>query len=153
MAKYSVRLEDTFTAATTIGNIKADTGGAPRRLKLYYVEIGITGADASNVYDIPLLRHDATGAGTSTAVTPVAIDPADSAAVFEAGENFTAEPTNYTANSEMLSFQFNQRTTVQWHARPGGEIVVPATAGNGLGFRPATATALTGAIQLHVEES
>lgn len=151
MGKYAVRLEDTFTAATTIGTIKADAT-RPRRLKLYYVEIGITGADASNTYDIPVLRLDNTGAGTSTAVTPLPLDPADAATEFDAAENYTVEPTNYTANSEMLSFQFNQRTTVQWHARPGSEIVVPATAGNGLGFRPATATALTGVVQLHVEE-
>lgn len=151
MAKYSVRLEDTFTAAVTAGAIKV-SAGTPRRLKIGYVEIGVSGADASNVYDIPLLRLSAAGAGTTTAVTPVALDPADTAALFTAHENYTVEPTAYTADSELLSFAFNQRATVQWTAKQGWEPMIAATASIGAGWRPATATALAGHILMHVEE-
>lgn len=77
----------------------------------------------------------ATALGTSTAVTPVALDSADPASVFTAGSNCTVEPT-YTSTAVLLDRAFNPRATVQWAAYdPRSELIAPATAANGIGFQ------------------
>lgn len=67
-------------------------------------------------------------------------------------EATSAEPT-YAANSELKSFPFNQRATVQWYAPTEGELVTPATASNGLGFdTPTIGAAVSLRAMLHVNE-
>jgi hypothetical protein len=64
-------------------------------------------------------------------VTPEPLDQADAAAVSVAGSNFTVNPT-LTANLLPLSIPLNQRASFRWVAAPGSEIVIPATANNGI---------------------
>ncbi|MBV8445393.1 MAG: hypothetical protein JOZ92_05690, partial [Candidatus Dormibacteraeota bacterium] len=78
-------------------------------------------------------RVTALGAG-GTAVTPVALDPADVAALGTAQNNFTSEPT-VTANSSLFNVGVNQRASYRWVAAPGSELLFPATANNGLALR------------------
>jgi hypothetical protein len=150
MAKYSVDGQDTNTAATTILGASADAT-RPRRIKAAYLTLGSDATPADNAAEYNLQRF--TAAGTSTAVTPQPLDPADAATEADAGEAHSIEPT-YTANAVMLNFMANQRATFQWYAAPGYEIVVPATASNGLGVLSVTVggSAVNVGCTIHFEE-
>jgi hypothetical protein len=146
---YSVEMNRTASATLSVGSMNANAT-RPRRGKLFDVTFGseATPADVANLWQV----QRATTAGTSSAVTPQALDPADAATEATAGENHTIDPT-LTANAILLSEGVNQRATYRWQAVPGREIVYPATASNGLAVRTPTAGS-TGAItaRIHVEE-
>lgn len=77
----------------------------------------------------------ATALGTSTAVTLGASDPSDTAGtpVVTAGTNCSVEPT-YSGFIEEIAM--NPRATLQWNAySPDAELILPATAANGIGFQ------------------
>lgn len=133
MPAYSIDGQDTNTAATTI--IGVDAGSTARRIKVYDLILGSDATPADNAAEYNLQRY--TVDGTSTAITPQALDPADPAALAEAGEAHSVEPT-YTANAILLNLASNQRATIRWVAAPGGELVIPATADNGLGLQSIT---------------
>ena len=127
--RYSVDGQDTNTAATSILGL---TSAATIRPKVYDLVLGSDATPADNAAEYVLQRY--TAAGTVTAVTPKALDPGDPASLASAGEAHSAEPT-YTADAIMLQFAVNQRATFRWVAAPGGEIVLPATAANGVGLQ------------------
>lgn len=147
MPGYAIEGSQNAAAATTILGF---TRGAAKRIRVFYLTVGSAATPADQANNMMLVRS--TAAGTSTAVTPRALDPADGPAVTTAGHDHTVEPT-YTADSELLSFSFNTRANYQWYANPGRELVVPDTALNGLGLRfiVATGTQLHEA-SLHFEE-
>lgn len=149
MAAYSVEMNRTASATLSVGNIIADAT-RPRRGKIFDLTFGseATPADVANLWQI----QRCTTAGTSTAVTPQALDPADAATESDAGENHTIDPT-LTANAILLSEAVNQRATFRWQAVPGKELVYPATASNGLAVRTPTVGS-TGAItaRVHYDE-
>lgn len=130
-------------AATGLGTTGTDktilglTSAATVRPELHYLSLGSGATPADQATTLVLKRY--TAAGTATAVVPIALDPASPAALAAAGENHTVEPT-YTAASELFSIPVNQRNTVQWWAAPGGEIVLPATAANGVGIKSLSST-------------
>ena len=133
MAKYAI----TGSQATVSGSYKTvldlfATTGALRRGKVYDVLIGTNGTPADNYlqWDISRMTAD----GTGTAVTPVALDPADVAALATAKNNYSAEPT-ITAGSSLFNVGVNQRASYRWVAAPGSELLFPATANNGLALR------------------
>ena len=95
-----------------------------------FFNLGTTGTAADGVLEWRLSRF--TAAGTTTAVTPVALDPGDPAALLSAGSNASGEPT-YTASTSLFDQGLNQRATYTWIAAPGNELLVPATASNGIG--------------------
>jgi hypothetical protein len=133
MAKYAI----TGTQATVSGSYKsvlsiAATTGALRRGKVFDLLIGTNGTPADNYLQWDISRM--TAVGTATSVTPQALDPADTAALGTAANNYTAEPT-ITANSSLLNVGVNQRASYRWVAAPGSELVFPATANNGLALR------------------
>lgn len=130
MPKYAIDGQDTNTAATTI--LGVDAGATTRRIKVYDLVLGSDATPADNAAEYVLQRY--TVDGTSTAVTPQALDGADPAALAEAGEAHSVEPT-YTANAIMLQWAQNQRATFRWVAVPGGEIVCPNTADSGVGIQ------------------
>lgn len=147
--KLAVDLQRTAHATQSLGNITAP-GASMRRAKLYFIQYGCEGDAADNEFLWTAQR--CTTAGTRTAVTPRLLDPADVVTpVTTAGENHTGEPT-YTANEIMLNTPLNQRATYQWMAPPGGEIVIPAVANNGIGWLTPTMTALAITAQIHLEE-
>ena len=135
MGNYNVSGQDTCTAATTIIGIN-QPASALKRLKLFYVS---TGSDATADNAVEAVVQRITTTGTSTAITPQLLDPADGAASAVAGQAHTVEPT-YTAGAIMLSIFSHQRGTFQWYAPPGGEIVVPVTNNAGLGLQIITVT-------------
>lgn len=136
MARYSNECQK-GTTSTSVGVASLEAPGASmRRIKLYEVVAGSETAPADNVFLFEVNRS--TTAATGTAVTPNALDPADAAAVSLLKENLSVQGTN-TANAIPLSWALNQRATFRWVAAPGAEIVVPATANNGLHFNTPTA--------------
>ena len=149
MAAYSVRLARTASTTASLGTIGADAT-RPRRGKFYDVIFGSEATPADNAFRYLIQR--CTALGTSTAVTPQPLDPADAATESDAGENHTIEPT-YTANALLLSVGLNQRATFRWVASPGGELVYPATASNGLGVQTPTSSAVAITATVHYVES
>ena len=149
MARYSIDGQDTNTAATTI--LGVDAGATAHRIKVYDLVCGSDATPADNAAEYVLQRY--TVDGTSTAVTPLALDPADAAALAEAGEAHSVEPT-YTANAIALQWAQNQRATFRWVAAPGGEIIVPATADSGVGVQVITVSgsAVNTNVMIHFEE-
>lgn len=148
MARYAIDLRRTASTTASVGSVTADAT-RPRRFKLYDWVFGSEASPADNPF-LWLIQR-CTAAGTSTAVVPQPLDPADAATEMDAGENHTVEPT-YTAAAILLHIPLNQRATFRWVAAPGGEIVAPATASNGIGVQTPTASAVAVTSQLHVEE-
>lgn len=138
MANYVVQLNRTASTTASLGSVGADAT-RPRRGKWYDLVFGSEASPADNAFLYIVQR--CTALGTSTAVTPSPLDPADAATESDSGENHTIEPT-YTANLVLLSIALNQRATFRWVAPPGGELVYPATASNGLGIQTTTASAV-----------
>ena len=140
--------ENAVTAAYTTA--LSLTGGTGLRARIYDFMIGASGTPADNALTWALMRH--TVAPTVTAVTPTPLDPADVAAEAAGGENATVEGT-VTAASELFELPINQRASYRWVASPGGELVIPAVAANGISARVKSA-AYTGAAEasFHHEE-
>ena len=130
--RYAIDGQDTNTATTSILGLTSATTVRPR---IFDLIMGSDATPADNAAKYVLQRY--TAAGTATSVTPQAIDPADPAALASAGKAHTVEPT-YTANAIMLHWAQNQRATFRWVAAPMSEIVLPATAANGIGIQSIT---------------
>ncbi len=148
MAGYAVDLHRTASTTLPVGTIGADAT-RPRRLKWYDVIMGSEAAAADNPFLWTVQR--CTALGTSTAVTPQPLDPADAATEADAGENHTIDATQ-TANALLLSIALNQRATFRWVAAPGGELVTPATAANGAALNTPTSSAVAVSATIHVAE-
>lgn len=146
--RYSIDGQDTNTAATTILGL---TSAATVRPRIFDLILGSDATPADNAAEYVLQRY--TAAGTSTGVTPQALDPSDPAALASSGEAHTVEPT-YTANAIMLQWAQNQRLTFRWVAAPMGEIILPATAANGVGIQVITVagSAVNTNATIHYEE-
>lgn len=95
-----------------------------RRGKIYEYGVGCYGTPADATILWQLVRGT-TALGTSTAVTPTPLDPADAASILDAGENYTVNPTIGVVLDERA---VHQRTTFRWFAVPGSEILLAATA-------------------------
>src|SRR3954471_9644026 len=106
--KYAISGSDTNTASTTLLGL---TSAATVRPKIYDFLVGSAATPADNAFELQLKRY--TAAGTSTAVTPQALDPGDPAALASAGVNHSGEPT-YTSNAILFDAAINQRATFRW---------------------------------------
>jgi hypothetical protein len=128
MLPYSLATNDTNTASTTQLGLTSTAAIQP---KLYDLLISSPATPASRVGQYQLKRY--TAAGTSTATTPQALGVNQPAATGIGGANHSVEPT-YTAGAILLQVSVNQQATWRWVAAPDGEIVLPSTAANGVGF-------------------
>lgn len=146
MGMYQCDASRAASASLAIGSVVSDST-TPRRLKCHAFSAGFTSAPADNQYEIVMGRISA--AGTSTAFTPHAYDAADAAALFDGGENHTVDAT-FTAGSDLKRLGLNHRATYEWRAQPGRELVGPATAANGFGWKTVTAPS-TGTIVVSAE--
>src|ERR1051326_8705083 len=127
MDKYTALLERTASTSLSVGSLVADPT-TPRRFKIYEYELGSDNAAGDATLKWQIQR--CTTAGTSTAVTPQKVDGAASAALTNAGANHSSDPT-LTANAIVDNVPLNQRSTYRYQARPGDEIIDPATPSNG----------------------
>ena len=140
MARYSASGSQTLTtSATTALSVTSNTSTVQRNW-VYELTFGNVGTPADQVSVIVVQR--VTAPGSATAVTPTLMDLADRAAQAVAGENHTSEPT-YTSNTEVMEVPLNHRATFRWVAPPNGEIVCPATSGDGIGIHSLHASATT----------
>lgn len=137
--RYTVHGQgDVGTTKTVLGL----TGATTVRPKIYDIVVGCAATPADVGSQFQLWRY--TAAGTSTATYIIPLDPGDPASLCASGENHSGEPT-YTANKGLAAFSINQRNTFRWVAAPGGELVIPATANNGIGLM----TKASGGTALH----
>lgn len=145
--KYSYSGSATNTSAQTFFGI---TSASTIRPFIYEYVFGSSGTPADQAARYQLQRT--TAAGTSTAVVGQAIDPADPAPLSVGGRAHSGEPT-YTASAFLDEIGINQRVTFRWVAYPGGELVMPSTAANGIGFFVSAVTSTWTAItKVHVGE-
>ncbi len=147
MARYSVFGDkEVDNVLQIIGTNNTVT--LPRRQKIYDYMVGAgveAPADASHAHQ--LLR--ATADGTSDAVTPIPLDPADAASLFVGADAITVDAAGTLV---VMDVGLNRRATYRWVAAPGSEIVVAATDNLGIyGRLSAASTALFHAT-LMVEE-
>lgn len=137
MANYGAELIKATSSLTVgVGSLECP-GSGMRRFAIYDVSFGSDSAPADQVFRFELNRSSS--AATGSAVTPAPLDVADPASVTLAKQNNTVQGTN-TAGVIPLAVPLNQRATFRWVAAPGGEIIVPATANNGISFNTPVAT-------------
>lgn len=139
-------MSDRYAATGSIAVVTATPGdtaltvfssGTTRRGYLYELDVSHGAVPADNV--IQWLLRRLTALGTEGAgVVPAPLDIDAPGAILDAGEDFSAEPT-YTAATELIDQDVNQRATYRWVASPGGEFVIPAVANAGLGITPIAA--------------
>lgn len=140
MAKWGTRLTKGAANVQTIGALNAAAANM-RRAKIYDVSMGCNASPADNTFEIVFQR--CTTAGTGTTVTPNALDAADTlASTIVATGTVTVDPT-LTAGAFLMEFPLNQRATFRWVAAPYGELIVPATANNGIAIALAAASTTT----------
>ena len=109
--------------------------------EVYELSTSVDGTPADNVLTWDLVRQ--TAAGTSTAVTPNALNGAKRAAGTVGSANFSGEGT-ITANSAVWELALNQRASFRWVAYgPDSELIIPATNLAGFALR-AKSPAYTG---------
>lgn len=131
----------TGSATLPIMNI---VGATTIRPKIYDVMLGTDATPADNAMKFTFQRS--TTAGTwggagGAAFTPVALDPADPAALASANQGVCSVGPTLTASAFVHQWAMNQRASIRWVAAPGGELVIPATASNGLSLMVLVATA------------
>jgi len=133
------------TTAQTALTLVSTANGRSRIIEYKLSNVGAVTVDSQ--FEVQVKRF--TVAGTTTAVTPSATDPSDPAAtLFTAGSNATVEPT-YTAGVVIDDTGVNPRGIYRWTAYdPSAEIILPATAANGVGFFVAV---LGGAVSVIVD--
>jgi hypothetical protein len=129
MSIYTAVGTQTAGSATAL-NVIATAAVRPRVRRFRFSNQGTVSVDSNFV----MQTKRCTTAGTSTAVTPAPKDPNDPASTFTAGSAHTAEPT-YTASTTVEDVGVNPRGIYVWTAvDPEDEIIMPATASNGVGF-------------------
>jgi len=106
---------------------------------LYEFNLGSSSSPADVATLFQIMRLTAVGTEGS-GFTPVPLDAADAAAAADYAVAHSAEPT-YTASSQLWGTSLNQRATFRWVANPGGEIVAPASANNGVGLKSSSSGA------------
>ena len=119
----------TNTTSTTVP-LWSLIGAATFRLQLYDLIASSDATPADNYAEFSIKRNTSNGTAGST-FTPVALDPGDPASLATFIVNQNGTPT-LTASSEVLGWSQNQRATFRWVAVPDGELIIPATAANGL---------------------
>lgn len=150
MAKFSALMQRTASTTLAVGALTA-AAASPRRAKVYDILVGSEATPADNSFLWQFQR--CTTAGTAgSAVTPQSLDPADTlASTIVCGQAHSVNPT-LTANAFLLSLGLNQRASFRWVAAPGGELMIPATASNGIGIITPTAGLVAVSVTAHFDE-
>ncbi len=149
MAKFAAAFNKGAASVQSVGILCA-AAASPRRAKVGFYQLACAAAPADATFDHIVQR--CTTVGTATAVTPNAKDPADTlASTIQVRGTCTADPT-LTAAAFLARIPFNQRTSYQFYAAPGDELLLPATANNGfiIGLSAASTTDFSGSV--HYDE-
>ena len=116
------------------------------RPSLYDLVIGSVATPADAAVKWHVQRTTAVGTEGS-GFTPIALDPGDPASLADYAVAHSSEPT-YTSNAVLLQISMNQRNSFRWVAAPGGELIAPATANNGLGCKTSSVSTGTTAYEV-----
>ena len=128
--KYAATgLQDVNTAAP--GDSTLSIQGITTKRERVYELLFSQGSTPADVVCEWLVRRFDTADGMGTAVVPEQLDNLAPASGVTVQEDHTVEPT-VVAASELLDFDLNQRATFRWVAAPGGELVIPAVATEGI---------------------
>lgn len=149
MARWGVKANK---AASNVQGVLYLTAAAAnmRRARVYDWTLGCGAAPADNAF-IHIIQR-CTTAATATGLTPNALDPADTlASTIVAQDTVTADGT-LTANAFLARKPLNQRATFRWVAAPYGEILIPATATNGIMLGLSAASTTSFDYDAHYEE-
>lgn len=125
-ARYSTRGNMALIAADTVLSVIAATTVRPR-----VYDIVLSSPSTPNDYSAQFLLQRFSADGTGTSVTPQPLDFNDPASLSTSKHTYTVEPT-LTSGEILLDLAHNQRATVRWVAQPGGELIIPCLAGDGL---------------------
>lgn len=138
MARWGATFNKGAASVQTVALLVAAASN-PRRARIYDLTIGCDAAPADNSF-VHIGQRCST-AGTGSALTPNALDPADTlASTIVAKDTITVDPSLTASAFVFPGFALNQRASFRWVAAPYGEIVIPATASNGVIFGLKTAT-------------
>lgn len=148
---------DPFSANGIITNVAASPGttalavlaSLSRRGRIHFFAVSVGGTPVGDNILRWLIRR-ITVDGTGTVVVPSPLDVAAPAALLAAKQTYTAEPT---FGATIFDEAIHMRSIYHWNATPKNELVIPATAGAGIGFTPSHAS-YTGTAQAtaHWEE-
>lgn len=137
MADWGIKANKGTASVQSVALLVA-AAASPRRAKVYDYTIGSGAAPNDLAFNHIVQR--CTTAGTGAALTPNALDPGDTlASTIVCKDTVTADPT-LTANAFLNRHPLNLRNTFRWCATPGKELVIPATASNGIIVGLASAT-------------
>lgn len=139
MARFGFKANKGAANVQSVALLTA-AAASPRRARVHDFTMGCGASPADNAFTWIVQR--CTTAGTGSALTPNALDPADTlASTIVAKDTVTADPT-LTASAFLYAEALNQRATMRWVAAPYSELVIPATASNGfiIGLSAATTT-------------
>jgi hypothetical protein len=123
---------DVSLTAATAKTILAWINGATRRSRILEVQLGFnsqTSTDQAVLIEVVRFTTD----GTGTAVTPVALDPGNPAAIGTAKYNYTVEPTTPTIVVPGQRITPQQGGTLIWQLPMTREILCPVS--NLIGIR------------------
>lgn len=130
MSVYKVQGTQTVTATTAL-TIISTAAVRPRIIGYKASQSGTVSSDIQT--RVQAKRFTAAGTAGSSP-TPAPVDPNDPASTFTAGSALSAEPT-YTAGVILDDVGFNPRGQYVWFAQDkDAELILPATAANGVGF-------------------
>lgn len=118
------------TTSVTVGVASLEAAASsPKRVALSELWLGSdAGTLGTSSFRFDITRSTTTSTGTT--VTPAPLDPADANITAIIKSNLTVEGT--TAGVIPLCIPISQQATARWVANPGSEIIIPATASNGL---------------------
>lgn len=149
MARWSTAYNKGAANVQTVALVTA-AAASPRRARIYDWTLGCGASPADNSFTH--IGQRCTTAGTGSALTPNALDAADTlASTIVCKDTMTADPT-LTANAFAFRKALNQRATFRWVASPYGELVIPATTSNGFALGLSAASTTSFDYDVHYEE-
>lgn len=141
MAKYQAVLTRTTSTTLSLGTVYCPAT-LMKRFGIYDLEIGSDATPADAVLRWELTRHSTVGT-IGAAVTAQPNDPADATAVTLAAQAHSVDPT---LGVVLKAIPLNQRATFRWMAYDrDDQLIVPATANNGIAIRTPISSSLVSA--------
>ena len=138
MAKFQSILTRTSSTTLSVGAVYCP-GASMKRFGIYDLEIGSDATPADQVLRWELTRTSTVGT-IGSSVTPGPNDPADAAAVTLSAQAHSVDPT---LGVVLKAIPLNQRATFRWMAYDrDDQLIVPATANNGIAVRTPVSSAL-----------
>jgi hypothetical protein len=129
MARWGVTADKGTASVQSVLSLAAAASGM-RRARIYDWTLGCGASPADNTF-IHIAQRFTVGP-TASAVTPNALDQADTLATTIVAKQTCTVDGTYTASAFLAWKPLNQRATFRWVAAPYGEWIIPATASNGI---------------------